>query len=94
MQCTKYVTELANTVPNQTRTEIQCLVKATLQHYPDTPSKWLHMFKFALTGDFLPTLLNYEGTLQGLWSQLVNGINKDVRGIKLLPMIVSAYPMD
>ena len=38
-----------------------------------------------------PTLFHY---LQGLHVEPMNGINKDVSGVRLLPTTVLTYPMD
>ena len=46
-------------------------IKPTLLHYLETSNTWLQMTKSAFTDGFFPTLSNYEGALQGMWSQSI-----------------------
>ena len=81
------------------QSKLQLNIKATSLHYPDTPSIQLQMSKMAkstFTNSFCQScqIVKVHYLAYGrLWNP-VNGINKDACGAKLVPMTVSAHPVD
>ena len=87
------MTGFAKTVPNHTRTEIHLLlnIKATLLYYVPRNTKQMAIdgqvyFQTWLFATPVKPLRCTTGSVE-----LVNGINADVNGARLLPTTVSTY---